>query len=299
MAELAAGPAAAHAYDAYMSTIVGLHRDGASFIDWAGLLNLPAPRPPTLRDNNQQAAAHALTRYAPSTFDQLSGRAKAHKQELERAVGHAKVLDARLYEQAGTQYIAESSDWRAIQAIVPRVVERDANLYGEILQHFGLLGLLEPFGTQTLVSLAAAEFVAITLIIQADKVIPDVEIGVSAWGNSTAKKLSREQRWQLLTRHACSSALRVAADALQLLPVDDAIVNVCTGNLSSSTGRVELTTYLSLRCSRSTMERLNLHAIDPLDSLVNFEHRIQVDRVAGLLPIEPLRPVKAIPQRSS
>jgi hypothetical protein len=220
------------------------------------------------------------------------------KQELARAVEHARVLDVRLFEQAGTQYTAEASDWRAIQTIVPRIVERDANLYGEILQHTGLLALLEPFGTRVVVNHAGSEFVGLSLVMQADKAIPDVEISVSAWGNSTAKTLTIERRWQLLTRHACSSALRVATDALQVLPIDEVLVHAGTGSLNPATGRVELTNYLSLRCPRSTMERLNLHAIDPLDSLVNFEHRIHVDRVAGLLPVEPLRQVLAIPQRS-
>lgn len=298
MAELASGPAAAHAFDAYMQLLFGLHRDGASFIDWVGLLAVPAPRPPTMHDHNQRAATEAAARYVPDTFDQLSGRAKARKQELARAIEHARVLDARLFEQVGMQYSAEASDWRAIQTIVPRIIERDANLYGEILQHTGLLALLEPFGTRVVVTHAASEFVTLTLVLQADKVIPDVEIGISAWGNSTAKKLTIERRWQLLTHHACSSALRVAADALQILPITEVLVHAGTGSLSSSTGRVELTHYLSLRCPRSTMERLNLHAIDPVDALVNFEHRIQIDRTAGLLPIEPLQVAKAIPQRS-
>lgn len=295
MREMASGPAAANAYEAYVRGLVSLHRDGPSYIDWVGLLNIPAPLPPDYTDHNERAARELAARYEPSTLERLSGQAKSRKVELERSIEQARAIDARIFEIAGLQFSSESNDWRAIQDVVPRIVKRDPNFYAEVLEHTGVLSTLTTYGTQIYVEVAAPELVTLAVIIQPEHAIPDDEIELTSWGNSRAKKLANEARWALIAGHAASCALRLAADGLQVLPVDEVIINLGTATLSSITGRMELRPILAIRCPRPTMQRLNLYDIDPIDSLLNFEHRMRRDGQHGFLPVEPMRPVPRLP----
>ena len=61
--------------------------------------------------------------------------------------------------------------------------------------------------------------------------------------------------------------------------------------LDKSTGHLSNMPILSVQIVRETFKTLRLSAIDPSDSMKNFNHRMSFKRTSGFTPIEPLKPI--------
>ena len=83
-------------------------------------------------------------------------------------------------------------------------------------------------------------------------------------------------------------ALKVAGDSFQMLPLDEVYVTCENEMLNSSTGHKEPTPILSVQFVRKTFEQLNLKAIDPSDSMANFNHAMKFSKTKGFLEVTPL-----------
>ena len=58
--------------------------------------------------------------------------------------------------------------------------------------------------------------------------------------------------------------------------------------LNTQTGHMESAAVLSVQFVRDTFEQLNLEAIDPSDSMRNFNHNMLFTKTKGFAVVEPL-----------
>lgn len=99
------------------------------------------------------------------------------------------------------------------------------------------------------------------------------------------------ERQELYQDYVCSVALKVAGDLFSVLSRDEIFVTCAASMLDSATGHMADTPILSVQFVRPTFNSLKLSAIDPSDSMLNFNHQMEFKRTKGFQRIEPLRPL--------
>ncbi|MBO2642184.1 hypothetical protein [Shewanella algae] len=90
--------------------------------------------------------------------------------------------------------------------------------------------------------------------------------------------------------YVCSCVLRVGNELFSAIPDNLVIVTAVDELLNSQTGHLEDAPILSVAVSRSTIERLNLEAIDPSDSMDNFKHNMSFKKTKGFERVERIDP---------
>jgi hypothetical protein len=109
-------------------------------------------------------------------------------------------------------------------------------------------------------------------------------------GKVSTKKMPKSQFYELYQDYICSCALRVSREIFAVLPTAMVIVNANGELLNSKTGHMEECTLLSVAIPRETIEKLNIDAIDPSDSLSNFVHNMSFKKTSGFGAVEKLTP---------
>ncbi|EEP7761549.1 hypothetical protein HCK34_004812, partial [Salmonella enterica] len=84
--------------------------------------------------------------------------------------------------------------------------------------------------------------------------------------------------------------LRVARELLNLLPDDMVIVTAVDELLNTATGYPEELPILSVAVTRQVLDRLNMDAIDPSDSMNNFVHNMNFKKTTGFRAVPELNP---------
>ena len=93
--------------------------------------------------------------------------------------------------------------------------------------------------------------------------------------------MPKSRFFELYQDYVCGAALRVGRELLALLPVDMVLAHGTSEVLNSVTGHIEEATILSVAMPRATMDRLNLSALDPSDSMTNFVHHMDFKKTKG------------------
>ncbi|MOA48903.1 hypothetical protein D3C78_1717160 [compost metagenome] len=81
---------------------------------------------------------------------------------------------------------------------------------------------------------------------------------------------------------------------MAILPDDLVIVTALDNVLNSSTGHVEEQPIFSVALSRSTVDGLNLEAIDPSDAMKNFVHNMNFKKGVGFSAVAALDPQRFV-----
>jgi hypothetical protein len=275
-------------FENYVDLLVSLHKDRSEVWPWATIANAAAPPAPVRSNRNEAPAAHALQSYAPGFFEKLFGGAKRRIAELEVDVARAQQADQVEFAQASEAYKAAHSLWEYRRYLAGKLLARDPTAFSDALTHTGAFDEIGAFQTQVVLSETEPSAVVLTCQAEATSPVPDEELKLTASGKVSTKAMPTARYWALHQDFVCSSALRVAGEALAVLPLDRAVVNVGSVQTNTSTGHPEFFTFLAVHFVRNRLLELNLAQVDASDCMRNFPHRMKFKKSSGFEPVEPM-----------
>ncbi len=273
-------------WENHIENLLTVHTDLSDRVDWTGMLKKKKPTEPKLRTEKQTAAKASLDNFKPSKLNFLKGgNAKLRKRladEHERAVAldtNGSKLDLENYEKKLT-------DWQNDRALAERLLAGEDEAIKEVVTELQSLSETDMIGSY--ISFAIDDhYVHAKPTVHTDEIVPSYRRKQLASGKLSQTKMPVGQFNELYQDYVCSVALKVAGDLFQLLPLDEIYVTCQTEMLNTSTGHKEPTPILSVQFVRKTFEQLGLTAIDPSDSMANFNHIMSFKKTKGFSGIDP------------
>lgn len=221
---------------------------------------------------------------------------RAKKKELEKNQEVVQDYNEQVEEVIGIHRTGvDAIDWNRIETVPrklaslqTRVLEGDIDAYYEVIEAVEPFAELVDFGSQFELGTENPKLMVAEFNIKEEDVIPDTMVILTEAGNVSEKKMTKTAYYEMLQDYVCSVMIRIARDMFALLPVDKVIVHAVDNALNTATGNREEVTYVSVIFDRATFEKINLDAIDPSDSLSNFEYNMKFGKTTGFKPIVKL-----------
>jgi hypothetical protein len=255
---LEAAASAAEEYDRLIEALTGAHRVQLPRRDWHGLAVEAPPAEPERSAAQEAAARRQQEAYKPGWFARTFGGAKRRQVELTAAVEDARVRDEAEF-QARRQ---EAEARRAEIDFARRLVARDPAAVAEALGRFTRLGDL-PFSVEglDLVFVAGGRIVAMIDGLDLED-LPDRSVTLLQSGKASVKPLAQGRMLELHRDTICSAAVRVAAECLAALPVEEIEVVMQADLLDRGSGHIGVTPVLYLRATAQALAAVNLPQTD-------------------------------------
>lgn len=276
-------------YESYLELLVSLHRHCGNVWDWPAVATSPPPPAPTPVYHREALATQARNAYAPGFFERLLGRDVARRAELDADIARARAEDAAEMREHSAAHAREVESWRWLVNLANGIQAAHPAAFATAMEHLvDLDEMEEQLGSTFTVSAVDPDAIVVDCVVQGDDLVPHEELSLNARGKLSSKKMAQTKYWALYQDHVCSCALRVARETFALLPVRRVVVNVGANAIDSSTGHPRLFTYLAVHFTRDRLSRINFGAIDPSDSMSNFDHRMSFKKSSGFAPVEPM-----------
>lgn len=221
---------------------------------------------------------------------------RAKKKELEKNQEVVQEYNEQVDEIIGIHRTGvEAIDWNRVETIPrklsglqTRILEGDIDAYYEVIETVEPFAELVDFGSEFELGTENPKLMVAEFNIKEEDVIPDTMVTLTEAGNVSEKKMTKTAYYEMLQDYVCSVMIRIARDMFALLPVDKVIVHAVDNALNTATGNQEEVTYVSVIFDRATFEKINLDAIDPSDSLSNFEYNMKFGKTTGFKPVVKL-----------
>lgn len=273
-------------YERYVDLLLSLHKECSEPWNWPALAVARQPVAALRSNANELAVQSVLDAYTPGFSERLFGGAKRRRAELEASVARARQRDDSDYGAVIEQYQRDHAFWTSCRAVGERIVAGDVCAYGDALLIAGAFQELLAFGTRVEIVGVWPDAMAFACEITDDELIPSEEVSLTSKGKLSTRSMAKGRYWALYQDHVCSAAIRVGREALAVLPVRRVVVNIGPIRTNPATGHREPVTYLAALFTHENLGRINLHQIDPSDSMANFPHRMRFKKTSGFEPIE-------------
>lgn len=274
----------------HLRDLVSLHVNPNDDVNWQLLRDTPEPVAPMRRSRHEDAALAALDQIQPRFFDFLSGGFEKRRQSLVDAVAEARARDGAEHQKSVDLFEREHADWQADRELATRLLAGEVSAERDIINTMtswadeGLIGSRLEFRISD-------EFLHAIARVHSDEIVPTYRRKQLQSGKLSETKMPAGERNELYQDYVCSVALKVAGDLFSVLPRDEVFVTCAANMLDSTTGHMSDTPIVSVQFVRRTFNNLRLSAIDPSDSMSNFNHNMKFTRTKGFAPIEPLKPL--------
>ena len=270
----------ADAYKARIAALTEAHKIEFERVDWDEIIECGPVAPDISRDSESAAARRTLIEYRPSMMDSLLGREKERRRELTLKVGEAAKADTELYARA--KAIAERHN--KLLSLAPEVRALKLHAIAGALKANGIVEELEDVVEGlSLTAEGPGRIVAILDLPEYDA-LPDEKCTLGATGPAFAE-VSAEDLGQLQLTCAASLALRVAAEILQVAPIDavEVVARLCRRDDHDGE---DLETVLHVKVPLVALKRLPLKDLDPAPALTAMGARLDWSDTGGLQPIQ-------------
>lgn len=152
------------------------------------------------------------------------------------------------------------------KSLAQDVINGDIETYLKLVSDLNPLDDLMEYGSEFECGTDDPRMIGVHFTVNSDQVL------------SAVRTLPGEQYNSLLQDYVCGCAIRIARDMFALLPVRHILVDASDGDND----------ILSVDFTRAEFLGLDFSALDPSDTVQNFEHRMEYSASRGLLPIETL-----------
>jgi hypothetical protein len=247
-----------------VEAIVGSHRGPLQRRDWLKTATTPELASAEYSDRLERRAQRELEDYVPGWFAKTFGLEKRKREALEEAILQARSADEKEFDQRRLQVERENAAIRFAQ----RVVVLDHAAIVEVLDEHTQLGNL-PFSVEGIDVLFTDDNRIIAVVDGLDlDDMPDQSVTLLQSGKASIKALPKSRVLDLHRLNICSSALRVALEFLNALPLDAVEVVMQSDILDRATGHIESTPVVYVRVAAQALTSVNLQRADA-DALVD------------------------------
>ena len=271
-------------YNEYIQSLLSIHKENKEVINWEVFLREPQPKLPVKEMNKQFEAEYNYQTYEPTLLDYLTLQHKKKIREFLDKIELAKQEDDLIYNAALKAYRSEAQDWKKIQVIARGVIEEDPLAYKSAIDLFEPFAAVSLFGSKT-IGKFFSDHITVNLYVNANTVVPDYVLSISADHTLSAVKMSMPAYHQLLQNYICGCALKIARESFALLPIGYMIVNVLLDLFNTTTGFAEAKVVLSARFEREQLDKLDFGTVDCPQLITNFIHRMEFTKNDGFVGI--------------
>lgn len=232
---------------------------------------------------------HALQVYTPGVMSKLLG-ADRRLTELQQAVLVARSHDEQEYAAQHACFRESLERWNWLQQISNGILRGEPEACQAALDYLGPFQTFQQLGSSLNACITQPWCVEAWLTANNERVVPSEALSLTSTGKVSRRAMPVGRYWAIYQDHVCSAALRVAREVFALLPISVALVHMGYACVDSRTGALDRYSILSVAFDRNTFATLNLSALDPSDSMANFEHRMKYNKNLGFGAIELLTP---------
>lgn len=263
-------------YNNMIEVIKSIHKECDDYVDWAHINSLKPPyNPPEIGPNKARAISEYQS-FTPSFIEKIfKSMGEKRKKKLEEAIAQAELQDIQEYEE-----------WRNLNILSGKILQRDIDAYFQVIDEMNPLEDLLEFGSDFEYGANDSTAMEVEFRVKSDTVVPKDILSLTKTGKLSRKAMPKTQYYELVQDYVCSCSIRIARDIMALLPVDKVVVHAVDDLLNTATGISEEVTLLSVVFDREGLSRLNFELIDPSDALQNFQHNMKYLKTAGLKPVE-------------
>jgi len=281
-------------YGEYIRVLKTVHCDCSDSIDWLTIRQETPPAIPVATDEGEQAAKDKLGAYQPSFLDRLFKLGPKKIARLEEEVLTARYQDEQDFKRRQTEHKSQCGEWQEWQELSRLVLSKESDVYRQVIDAYSPFEYISQFGNQ-LEFTFTRDHIEVDVHVNSTDVIPDFMVSQLASGKLSRKALPISRSNEIYQDYVCSCLLRIAREVQAHLPVSQVVVHAVAESLNTATGLLENQVILSVAMPRATLERMNFTAIDPSDSMSNFNHTMKFTRTAGFKPVDRVGIAAPIP----
>ena len=264
-----------------LEILLSVHKEASPDFDWKELAFALPPHPPCRWGQKAfKIESEALVANVPAP-------------DLDSLAAKARQEDEAAFESAWSQYLSRHEEWARMKDLATRVLAGESRAYTEAINEFSAFAEIANLGSSIHLTIHDRSLLECRITVNGSTVIPSQVKSLTASGKLSTRAMPKAKFHEIYQDYVCGCVLRVAREALSLLPIGTVLVTASVSGMESATGQPADIPVVSVAIPRSTTEQLDFEKLDPSDSLENFIHRGQVkrSRTAGeFVAITPLSP---------
>lgn len=272
-------------YENHVELLLSVHKECGEDIDWKEFAQRSAPLKPAALNSLENQARNTESNYKPGFIARSLKLENRKRRKLAEAVQAAVITDKQLLDQELREWESQYKDWKEEHELATGILNGDSQSKIDAIKRVDPFVDISHLGTAIAISIGDTGILECTLSVHGDKVIPQEIKSLLQSGKLSVKKMPSSKFNELLQDYVSSCVLRVGRELLSILPDSLVIVTAVDTLLNSATGHLEEQPILSVAISRETLLRLNMHSIDPSDSLKNFVHTMNFKKTTGFMPV--------------
>jgi hypothetical protein len=231
--------------------LTGCHRTTYLAHDWAALAEREEMPDPVRGHRREKKARRELATYAPSWQERVFAEEAQRRRELTEQVMASTHADAEEHRAAVASAEAHNDETRHAR----RMLAFDPHALQEAVAASGLADLHDSLNSLNLARPEPARVVVVADVIQ-EQDIPNERITSASSRDARRELMADMERRRLHVRAVSAVALRVGAELVGLLPVEQLEVIVLC-EVGDDSGEVGPAPILRFRISREQVQRLN------------------------------------------
>ncbi|WP_428739082.1 hypothetical protein [Sulfurimonas sp.] len=281
-------------YENHIEIIQSLHKECSVPIQWKELSIQKEPIQPEKTDTYEHNARHKADNYKPGFIDRLFQREEKVRQKLKTNIEVAINQDTLKYNENFSKWKKDFEEWEKTTSLAKSLLNGHSQAKLEVIEDLDPFSEISNLGSSLEISIGDTGIVEATINVHGKEIIPNEIKGLLQSGKLSVKKMPQGKFNELYQDYVCSSILRVANELFSILPDDLVIITAVDELLNTQTGHLEESPILSACISRSTLQSLNLEAIDPSDSMTNFVHNMSFKKTKGFDIVSRVKPERFV-----
>ncbi len=183
-------------------------------------------------------------------------------------------------------YNKNLKEYESLISIGNGVVSGDMQSFIYALNYFKPLDDLKEYGSD-ITFRVKDDVILVDFFVHNNDVIPKTVKSLLRNGASVKETEMPASRFNgIYQDYVCSCVLKIAKEVFQVIhTLNRVVINVRGSILNTGTGNFEEHTILSVIVDQQTLNTLNFQLLNPSDSLVNFDHRMNFNRRSGFEPV--------------
>ena len=273
--------AAVQDYERLIAMLTGAHRIALVPRDWSAIANASEPAPPLEDDTSERRARSALAEYEPGWLARTFGGGARRRAILEREIEEGQAADARRSQERWREYERRKAEI----AEAKRILELDEEAVVAVLDERSALGNL-PFSVEGIDILFTDDNRVIAVVDGLDlEDMPEQSLSLLQSGKASVKALPKPKVLDLHRQNICSSAIRVALEFLNLLPLKSVEVVMESDVLDRSTGHIDPHPVLYVRVAAQALASVNLQRAEADALIERLGGHFDFSRKDGFRPL--------------
>lgn len=277
-------------YENHIDVIQSTHKECSPPIDWNKIASSKQPAEPKRRNDNESEARQLLESYKPGFLDRLLKRVEKKRSLLSRKIDEAIKKDEVNYKSSISKWEKDKGEWKESVAIAKALLDGKAEAKIEAIESLQPFSEISNLGSSLSISVYDNGVLEATINVHGTEIVPSETKSLLKSGKLSVKNMPKGKFNEIYQDYVCSCVLRVGNELFSAIPDNLVIVTAVDELLNSQTGHLEESPILSVAVSRSTIEHLNLEAIDPSDSMDNFKHNMSFKKTKGFERVERVDP---------